>query len=30
MTDSMTLNCFRENILGRMGKDFKKSLEEKK
>jgi hypothetical protein len=30
MTDSMTLNRFRENILNQMGKDLKKSLEEKK
>ena len=30
MTDSMTLNRFRENILEQMGKDLKKALEEKK
>lgn len=29
MTDSMTLNRFREYILGQMGKDLKKALEEK-
>ncbi len=30
MTDFMTLNRFRENILEQMGKDLKKALEEKK
>ncbi|HNW28428.1 MAG TPA: CsgG/HfaB family protein [Spirochaetota bacterium] len=30
MTDSITLNRFRENILEQMGKDLKKALEEKK
>jgi hypothetical protein len=30
MTDTTTLNRFRENILNQMGKDLKKALEEKK
>lgn len=30
MTDTMTLNRFRENILNQMGKDLKKALEVKK
>ncbi len=29
MTDSMTLNRFRENILNQMGKDLKKAMEKK-
>lgn len=29
MTDSMTLNRFRENVLAQMGKDLKKALEKK-